>query len=320
MSWQSIKKTNLTDAKILCDFLKLDLVKRKKILKNSAFPINLPLRLAKKIKKNTLDDPILRQFVPLIDEEEKKEGFHFDPLSENDYKKGPSFLQKYERRALILCTKACGMHCRYCFRRHTTFEIEDGDFQQACGLIAKDTSLTEVILSGGDPLSLSNRKLQVILEALAKIPHLKKVRFHTRFLQGIPERIDSAIIFLLQKTRLQPIFVIHANHLSEFDEDVWNALEKINKEALILHQAVLLKGVNNSLETLIELFEGLIEHKILPYYLHQLDKVAGSAHFEVSDEEGLALMQGLVKNLPGYAVPRFVKEIPGKPCKTLLFP
>ena len=160
MSWQEIKKTNLTNIDILCEFLELSIENRKKIITDSKFPLNLPLRLAKKIEKNRLDDPLFRQFVPLKDEEEQKEGFHVDPVAECEFKQGPNLLQKYAGRALLLCTKACAMHCRYCFRRHAVFQGDDLQFQKELQVIAEETSLTEVVLSGGDPLSLSNRKLR----------------------------------------------------------------------------------------------------------------------------------------------------------------
>lgn len=318
MNWQAIKQTNFTDVEALSTFLELDGQQRAQLLKRSAFPLNLPKRLAQKIQKGTLDDPLLRQFVPLAQEDVQTPGFLCDPVSESSFHQGPRLLKKYAGRVLLLCTKACAMHCRYCFRRHGAADGKSHGFNEELRIIAADPAIQEVILSGGDPLSLSNSKLKALFDALEKIAHVKRVRFHTRFIQGIPERIDDEFCNLLEETRLQTVFVIHANHLSEFDEVVWKALKRVGLHSLIFHQAVLLKGVNDSVESLSDLLMGLVEHGIVPYYLHQLDKVQGAAHFEVSTERGKALVQELAKRLPGYAVPRYVREIPGEFNKTIL--
>jgi EF-P beta-lysylation protein EpmB len=315
MSWQAIKRTNLIDWDTLCDFLELDAQKRKKVLQRSHFPLNLPLRLARKIKKNTLEDPLLLQFVPLDKEQISVSGFRADPVEEACCFKAPKLLQKYQGRALLLCTKACAMHCRYCFRRESPGLDGNTDFEQEIAQIAADPTLKEIILSGGDPLSLSNQKLAALLEQLKVIPHVKRIRFHTRFIMGIPERIDHEFVELLRHSGKQIIFVIHANHLAEFDREVWKALEALRQVGLVLHQAVLLRGVNDSIEDLTALFENLLEHSIIPYYLHQLDRVAGSSHFEVEEAYGIELIQELAKRLPGYGVPRYVREVPGQKSK-----
>ena len=211
------------------------------------------------------------------------------------------------------------MHCRYCFRQNFAYEKETLDFRKELEELAQDPSLTDIILSGGDPLSLSHLTLERLIKDLDAIPHLKKLRFHTRFPMGIPERIDEAFLNLLTHIRMQTIFIIHCNHPNELDEDVLAALKKIQKLGIpVLNQCVLLSGVNDSLVTLHELFEKLTNHGILPYYLHQLDQVKGASHFEVEENRGRALIDALTAKLPGYAIPKYVREVPGKMSKTSL--
>jgi lysine 2,3-aminomutase len=189
LSWKSLLKKNFTKWESLCDFLELEELLRARILKRSSFPLNLPLRLAQKIAKNQLDDPILRQFVPLVEEEsipDKDRNYSPDPLLETSFRKTSKLLHKYPGRALLVTTSACAMHCRFCFRRHFSYETENKSFEEEIRLISEDSSLSEVILSGGDPLSLSNETLGTLLDSLEKIPHVKRVRFHTRVPIGIP--------------------------------------------------------------------------------------------------------------------------------------
>jgi EF-P beta-lysylation protein EpmB len=222
---------------------------------------------------------------------------------------------------LLICTSACAMHCRYCFRQNFDYETENKGFAEELAMIAEDSSLHEILLSGGDPLSLSNTSLKALIEALAKIPHLKRLRFHTRFPIGIPERIDDEFLDILEKTRFQTWFVIHTNHPQELDKDIFQALKKVQKLGIpVLNQTVLLKGVNDNLETLKKLCETLVDQGILPYYLHQLDRVQGSHHFEVAEERGHELIEELLKEIAGYAVPKYVREISGEPSKTPLLP
>ena len=317
--WLKIRRTNFTDWKILSDFLELSCNKREHLLKTSHFPLNLPLHIAQKIKKKSLDDPLLRQFLPVKKEEETQEGFVFDPVSEQTFCKSPNLLSKYRSRALLIASRACAMHCRYCFRRHFPYEGGSTLFEKELELISQDSTLSEVILSGGDPLSLPNKPLGQLIEKLSKIPHLKRVRFHTRFPLGIPERIDEGFLTILQKCPLQILFVLHCNHPNELDSTILTSLKQLQKLGIpILNQAVLLRGVNDDAETLKELFESLSNHGIIPYYLHQLDPVAGAAHFHVTESKGRQLMQELSKLLPGYAVPRYVKEVPSAPHKTII--
>ncbi len=319
MSWRTIQRKNFTRVQELCDFLELDDVARAKVLKTPRFPLNLPFRLAAKMGKNNLNDPLFRQFVPIKDELAVSSGFLLDPVKDASVRKERKLLHKYPGRALLLATGACAMNCRFCFRQNFEYETEQKSFENELRLIADDPSLKEIILSGGDALSLSNAVLQELTQGLSAIPHLSLLRFHTRFPLGIPERLDEDFIELLATCRLQIWFVIHCNHPLELDADVAAALRKIQKLGIpVLNQFVLLKGVNDTFPILKELHERLIECGIIPYYMHQLDRVQGAAHFEVDREEGLALIQQLRASLPGYAVPRFAVEIPGEISKTII--
>lgn len=314
--WRAIQKENFTRWKELAAYLELD--ESHGILK-PRFPLNVPRRLAAKMQKNTLHDPILRQFIPLKEELESRPGFCSDAVGDLPARKEKKLLHKYQGRALLLCTSACAMHCRYCFRQNFPYETERALFEEELKVIAEDPSITEILLSGGDPLSLSDRTLQDLLQRLDAIPHLMRVRFHTRFPIGIPERIDDSFLSLLTSTRLQVFFVIHANRAEELDPDVLAALKKVQALRIpILTQTVLLKEVNDSVAALKALMEKFINHGMVPYYLHHLDKVEGAGHFDVSEAEGLTLLNELTKQLPGYAIPRYVKEIAGEPSKTRL--
>ena len=243
VAWRQIQRQNFTCWKKLSEFLALDPAYFQDILKESHFPLNLPLRLAQKIQKNTLDDPILLQFLPLEKEREASFQFQQDPVGDLEARKTGKLLQKYEGRALLLCTSSCAMNCRFCFRQNYDYQTQNKEFEEELDLIRQDSSLTEIILSGGDPLSLSNENLSSLIERLDLIPHLQRLRFHTRFPIGIPERIDEEFLALLENTRLQVFFVIHSNHASELDGDVLTALKKIQRLGIpVLNQNVLLRA------------------------------------------------------------------------------
>jgi EF-P beta-lysylation protein EpmB len=317
--WRQIQRGNFTQWEQLADFLHLDLLQRESILKNSKFSLNIPKRLAEKIVKGTLEDPILLQFLPTVKELSIQPNFIVDPVNDSNVRTSPKLLQKYPGRALLLCTSACAMHCRYCFRQHFDYETIQKGWENELSAIANDPSLKEIILSGGDPLSLSDEQVEHLLDSLNAIPHVRLIRFHTRFPIGIPERIHDQFLEILSKSRKQIWFVIHCNHPRELDEEILSALKKLNKLGItLLNQAVLLKGVNDDVSTLAALCERLIEHGIFPYYLHQLDRVQGAGQFEVSEDKGLELISSLTKRLPGYGIPKYVKEIPGELSKVTL--
>lgn len=310
--WRAIQKDNFRDWRALIDFLEID---GSELLQTPSFPLNMPRRLAEKVEKGNPHDPLLRQFLPLKEEERDVPGFMEDPVSDISFQNTPRLLKKYAGRALLICTSACVMNCRFCFRQNYPYEAEK-ELADEIEAIRNDPSLVEVILSGGDPLSLSDERLGNLIEKLSAIPHLKLLRFHTRFPIGIPERITDAFVAMIQKSRLQTIFVLHTNHPKELDEDLFIALKKIGVP--LLSQTVLTKGVNDSVETLKELFLTLSCNGVIPYYLHQLDRVKQASHFEVPIERGQALIQELRKCLPGYAVPTYVQEIVGENSKTVL--
>lgn len=315
MNWRAIQKQNITKWSELVEFLQLTPEQQAQTNANPSFVLNLPVRLAHKIPKSTLEDPILRQFLPTQQELKTLPGFVADPVGDSFARKQSRLLHKYQGRVLLITTSACAMHCRYCFRQN--FDYSSGDFTKEIEYIQNDPTIREVILSGGDPLSLSNQVLGNLLAGLSKIPHIKHIRFHTRFPIGIPERIDEEFIEMLTTFPQQVWFVIHCNHPHELDQDIFDALHQLQKRGVhLLNQAVLLKGVNDNVETLQELCETLSDHGVIPYYLHQLDRVQGAAHFEVAEETGLELIHQLRSRLPGYQVPHYVREIAGEPSKT----
>ncbi len=267
--------------------------------------------------KNNLNDPLCKQFIPTKNEKYFTPGFHLDPVSDREFQQGEKLLQKYQGRALLLTTGGCAMNCRFCFRQNFPYETKRPGFNPEIATISKNTSLSEIILSGGDPLALDDLILQGLLQKLSDIPHIQRIRFHTRFPIGIPERIDDSLLSILEKCTKQIFFTLHVNHLQEMDAEIFERLKNIQKLGIpILSQTVLLKGVNDDFYTLKNLFENLANHGILPYYLHQLDPVQGAAHFAVEKKIGIALIEKLKNSLSGYAIPRYVCEIAGNPSKT----
>jgi EF-P beta-lysylation protein EpmB len=259
---------------------------------------------------------------PLIDEGVEVEGYFQDPVGDHLAVTSPGMLQKYQGRALLVTTGACAVHCRYCFRRHFPYADSNplaSQWQQTIEQIQHDQSINEVILSGGDPLSLSDDKLSRLVEDLSAIPHLKRLRIHTRLPVVLPERIDERLLAWLQRCPLKVVMVIHANHANEIDNDAELALASLQKAGCqLLNQAVLLKGVNDSAAALVALSERLSEVDVMPYYLHLLDKVAGAQHFDVPEQEALELIAAIRTQLPGYLVPRLVREIQGEASKTVI--
>ncbi|MBS0655551.1 MAG: KamA family radical SAM protein [Verrucomicrobia bacterium] len=318
-SWRKIQRENITSLQELIQFLELSEHHQSLLYQHPDFILNVPKRLASKIAKDDPTDPLFLQFVPLKQELLTQVGFVAEPMHDAHFAKERKLLHKYQGRALIVSTGACAMHCRYCFRKNFNYDTSDKSFDKELELIASDRSLQEIILSGGDPLSLPDRVLQDLILNLSTIPHLKRIRFHSRFPMGIPERIDDTFLDVLKSTTKQIWFCIHANHPNEFDEDIWQALKKIQLLGIpVLNQSVLLKGVNDDTATLKRFSEILVDHGVIPYYLHQLDRVEGASHFEVEEEKGKELIQQLAGQLPGFGVPKYVREIPGEPSKTSL--
>jgi EF-P beta-lysylation protein EpmB len=319
--WRKIQRENFTSIEKLADFLQLDAASRIQLLPHPKFVLNLPKRLAQKIAKNDLQDPIARQFLPLSEELLVFPQFEKDPVKDENFQLTPRLLQKYHGRALLITSGACAMHCRYCFRQNYEYPSSSHGFDQELEILRQTPSIEEIILSGGDPLSLSDETLFNLLDQLSSIDHIKRFRFHTRFPVGIPERLDEAFLSRFANIKRPVWVVLHINHARELDEDIFAALARWQKAgAILLNQAVLLKGVNDNLETLKELCLSLVNHGILPYYLHQLDRVQGAGHFEVDIDKGKALTQLLRAELSGYGVPLYVKEEAYQTSKTPLLP
>jgi L-lysine 2,3-aminomutase len=274
----------------------------------------LDLAYAARMRRGDASDPLLRQVLPLAAERRAQAGYGEDPLGEFARLGGDSLLQKYAGRALLIVTAACAIHCRYCFRRSFPYQASAGRTRlaRALGRIASDTSLHEVILSGGDPLTLDDAALAPLLARLAAIPHVRRVRLHSRLPIVLPSRLGPGLCTLLAGQRYQTVLVVHANHPRELDAATIAALARARAAGLILlNQAVLLGGVNDDVHVLAELSEALFAAGVLPYYLHLLDRVAGTAHFDVPTARARELEHALRQRLPGYLVPRVVREIDG---------
>jgi L-lysine 2,3-aminomutase len=283
------------------------------------FPLRVPAGYVRRMRRGDPADPLLRQVLPLGDERATVSGFVDDPVADRSALHGAGVLRKYHGRALLITTGACAIHCRYCFRRHFPYaqaHAGEDDWRGAIDAIDGDPSISEVILSGGDPLVLSTQRLAALVGRLAAIPHLRRLRVHTRLPVVLPSRIDAGLLELLTGTRLKPVLVVHANHPNEIDAGVIAAAGSLSRAGIALfNQSVLLRGVNDDAETLATLSETLFDTGITPYYLHQLDRVTGAAHFEVPDTDARSLYHQLQSRLPGYLVPRLVREIPGASAK-----
>ena len=314
--WQQALREAVRDPRELLDLLGLDrLAPRLSDEAMVQFPLRVPRGFVARMRRGDPRDPLLRQVLPLDDEMRPMPGFGLDAVGDGAAKTAPGVIQKYRGRALLVATGSCAIHCRYCFRRHFPYAEEtaarDG-WREAVDLIRQDASIEEVLLSGGDPLSLSNGKLAELTGALADIPHLRRLRIHSRLPIVVPERVDEGLMGWLSALPWPVTLVVHANHANEFDGTVDAALGRLRAAGVhLLNQAVLLRGVNDSVDALGALSERGFAAGVLPYYLHQLDRVAGVAHFEVDDAHARALHAGLAARLSGYLVPRLVREIPG---------
>lgn len=322
---QTPKPCDPTDAERLRDHLALSEAQLPASRAAQAqFAFKVPTAFADRMQAGNRDDPLLRQVWPAPEEERRVPGFGPDPVGDNAAIAAPGLLQKYQGRALLLATSACAIHCRYCFRRHFPYDdhrTQDQPWAPALREIAADTSLREIILSGGDPLTLSARRLGLLLGQLAAIAHVQRLRIHSRVPVVSPERITPEMEATLAAHPRPLVLVIHANHPAELDDAVAGTLGRLRGLGItLLNQAVLLKGVNDSVATLQGLSERLFACGVLPYYLHQLDPVAGAAHFAVGDTQARRLVTQLRERLPGYLVPRLVRELAGTAAKQPLIP
>jgi L-lysine 2,3-aminomutase len=289
---------------------------------DAGFAMRVPRGFVHRMAHGDPRDPLLLQVLPQLAEMEAVPGFSRDAVGDLASRDAQGVLHKYQGRALLIASGSCAVNCRYCFRRHFPYGEEiaaAGAWRQALAHVAGDTSIEELILSGGDPLSLATNKLAELTDRLRALPHVRRLRIHTRLPVVLPERIDDAFTHWLEAVPLQKVVVLHANHAREFNGEVDEACLRLRDAgATVLNQSVLLAGVNDTAEALIALSERLFAAGVLPYYLHQLDRVQGAAHFEVDDARALALVQAMRERLPGYLVPRLVREEQGEASKTPL--
>ncbi|MFC3094322.1 EF-P beta-lysylation protein EpmB [Alteromonas sediminis] len=283
------------------------------------FPMRVPRPFAQKMQKGNINDPLLRQVMPLSDEFEIQDGFSADPLQEHDTA-SKGLLHKYQSRVLLIVRGGCAVNCRYCFRRHFPYQdnaLRRADWAPTLDYIREHTELDEVILSGGDPLMAKDEFLGWLGAQIAEIDHIRRLRIHTRLPVVIPQRVNSDFIHWFSHLPLQKVMVLHINHANEIDDALKKRCQQMREAGItLLNQAVLLRGVNDTLDAQVELNETLFECGVLPYYLHLLDKVQGAGHFLVQDDDARQLMKQVIKRLPGFLVPKLVREIGGQPGKT----
>ena len=324
-NWQSQLSDLITDPLELLEILELSKAQLLSgaILASGQFKLRVPRAFVRQMEVGNPLDPLLLQVLPHHLEMEEHEGFVTDPLDEEQANQIPGVLHKYKSRFLLTLTGACAVHCRYCFRRHFPYQEnlpKNEDWLNIKGYLEAHPEINEVILSGGDPLTLSNRKLATWIERLESLSQIKILRIHSRVPIVIPERIDEELVSLLKNSRLRVILVVHSNHPAELDNLTCAKLSHLAKQnILVLNQAVLLKGVNDSAQTLVNLSQRLFEAQILPYYLHVLDKVKGAHHFDLGAEKIDQIYKDVLASLPGYLVPKLVREVAGENNKTPLF-
>jgi EF-P beta-lysylation protein EpmB len=288
------------------------------------FGLRVPRGYVARMRRGDPTDPLLRQVLPVAAEGEVVTDYGPDPVGDLAARRAPGLLHKYRGRALLITTSACAIHCRYCFRREFPYSDQvgaGGRFREALDAIASDASIEEIILSGGDPLSLSDSRLTALTDELAKIPHIKRLRLHTRQPVVLPSRVDAGLSAWLERLPWPVVFVLHANHANEIDDAVREACSTLRAHGVtLLNQTVLLKGINDDVDTLADLSRALFDTGVLPYYLHVLDRVSGAAHFDIPQVRAQELAGALAACMPGYLVPRLVREVEGAPAKLSLPP
>lgn len=286
------------------------------------FPVFVPWEYVHRMEQGNPHDPLLLQVLAGVQELEHHPSGQLDPVGDQSAERQPGLLHKYDRRVLMITTGACAIHCRYCFRRHYPYHTAPRGrhgWSQSLQTIADDHSLDEVILSGGDPLTLADSSLAWLTEQIGNIAHIRRLRVHTRLPVVIPQRVCDELLQWVDQSQLAMYFVLHFNHAREIDCSVQSALRQLRQAgATLLNQAVMLRGVNDSVEAQSALCLSLANEQVLPYYVHQLDPVQGAMHFAVPDADALAIIREVQQRLPGYAVPKLVREIAGQPSKTPL--
>lgn len=319
IAWQTQVADVITDIDQLLAILELTHIKSKLYIPEN-FGLKVPKAFVSKMRKGDAQDPLLLQVLPSALEQVKVSGYVADPLAENDQNPIKGLLHKYQSRVLITVTGACAIHCRYCFRQHFDYQ---GNLPKSKQLeviqqyISEHPEIREVLLSGGDPLSLSNRRLFLWLEAIEALPQVSTIRIHTRLPIVIPARLDPELLARLAASRCRIVMVVHTNHANEIDEETAHYLLQARQHGItLLNQTVLLAGINDSVKGQVALNERLFEAGVLPYYLHLLDKVEGAAHFDMKKQQAVQLYWQMLEQLPGYLVPKLVQELPNRPFKT----
>lgn len=312
--WQWLLGNAITDINELVGILNLP-----QVPVDTAFPVRVPLPYLHRMERGDPADPLLLQVLPSGAENLDLPGFVDDPLDESSSSPLPGLLHKYRSRVLVVTSGACAIHCRYCFRRHFPYQSFQPDtmrWEEISAYVREDPSIKEVILSGGDPLVFSDQRLQWIEGMISATSHVDTLRLHTRLPIVIPQRVCDALLRWIEASRLKIVMVMHSNHARELDEDVGTAMSRLSRAGVtILNQSVLLRGVNDSADALEALSRRLFETGVMPYYLHLLDPVRGAAHFEVPEKEARELVDEVARRVPGYLVPRLVREVPGEAFK-----
>jgi len=314
--WQQLLQQSIRNPQQLIQQLELPPDFINKVLLQAQFPLHVPQPYFNKISKGNPNDPLLRQVLTLKQELIQTEQFNHDPVGDNAAQKIQGVLHKYQGRVLLLATAACAIHCRYCFRQHFEYKGNTLANPAVIEYLKSDASIHEIILSGGDPLMLSDERLAAFIQQIENIEHIQRLRIHSRLPIVLPQRITENLLNLLTTTRLQVVLIVHANHPNEIDQQVGQGLQKLVKNGIsVLNQTVLLKEVNDDVQVLAQLSEILFKYQVLPYYLHLLDKVQGAAHFDVSEQDAIQFINTLRNQLSGYLVPKLVREIAGKAYK-----
>lgn len=286
------------------------------------FALRVPHAFLSRMSKGDPNDPLLRQVLPLGEEMASTENFIADPLSEQEFKPVPGLLHKYKGRVLVVAVGSCAVNCRYCFRRHFPYRdnlISDKNWENILNYISRDLTINEVIFSGGDPLVIKDHHLLRYFSDIDSIQHIKRIRIHTRLPIVIPERMDNNFFEMVSGISKKFVMVLHSNHANEIDDAVGESVSAMLKNnMMVLNQSVLLRDINDSVNDIVQLSEKLFDVGVMPYYLHMLDKVQGAAHFEVSEEKALRLMDEVRNHLPGFLVPTLVREVPHFKSKSVL--
>ncbi|NII10210.1 EF-P beta-lysylation protein EpmB [Oleiagrimonas sp. C23AA] len=317
--WRQLWRESVTDARQLLALVGLSHLAERLPENDAGFALRVPRGFVARMRHGDANDPLLAQVLPQLAETEIAPGFSVDAVGDMDARSAHGVLHKYHGRALLIASGSCAINCRYCFRRHFPYGEEiaaAARWREALDYARQHPEVSELILSGGDPLSLATHKLRELTDGLAEVPHITRLRIHTRLPVVLPERIEADLLNWLQALPQQVVVVLHANHANEFDARVRQACAQLREVGChLLNQSVLLRGVNDSVQALEALSEALFAAGVLPYYVHQLDRVQGAAHFEVDDARALTLIDGLRQRLPGYLVPRLVREVAGDASK-----